>query len=144
MAMEVCYMAVQGDRYATVDASVVDLPINSLGNASFGGPVGDGQSVLITAYWSYDPETDSGGFSGVSWFGSSNNSPVTGQQDSAINTYLTQLYDSTATEGGDAVAAVTNYVNNTLFDGWTQAELTGLINEYLSGAISAPGCFRLG
>ena len=138
-------MAVQGDRYATVDATALDLPTNSLGNSSFGGPIGEDLSAEITAYWSYNPENDSGGFSGESWFGmETTNSPVSGQADGAVNAELTSRYDEAVNNGRDGQEAVSEYVNSTILAGWTDAHLTGIINDYLNNRISAPGCFVVG
>ena len=138
-------MAVQGDRYATVDASAIDLPMNSLGESSFGGPAGGGSTTTITAYWSYDPDTDTSGFSGISWFGTvTSNSPVSGQADDSINATLTSIYDEAVATGQDGVAAVTNYVTSNVFGAWDNNKLTALVNDHLHGTISAPGCFSVG
>lgn len=144
-------MAIQGEIYKTVDASVVNGGISTMALSGDGGrlefPVPGLGTIEITVHWMYDPETDKSGFSGTSWYGTDEDysmySPVPGKADDTINTELSTIYDSKASNPAEAEAAVREYVQGML-EGWPESSMVTLAGAAMGQYISAgEGCFKM-
>lgn len=89
---------VNGETYATVAASVVDGGVNTL---AFSGqtPIAGDEELQVVIQWNYDPSSEIGGISGVSWFIGEPYSPITGySNDVEFNKDLATMPSTEAQE----------------------------------------------
>ena len=92
---------VNGETYATVAASVVDGGVNTLAFSGQTSIAGD-EELKVVIQWNYDPSSEKGGISGVSWFIEQSYSPITGYStDEEFNKDLANMSSTEAKEKVD-------------------------------------------
>lgn len=128
-------MAVTGEAYVTLEASVVNNGVSTLAISGNQPVAGSGNFVVVIS-WRFDPASGTGGITGVSWFINDPNSPAYPAlsehgSEVAFNSYLANLEE-------DALRA---YVGD-LFsaDNWTAEERVAFYNTYCSEISQVPGC----
>ena len=128
-------MAVTGEAYVTLEASVVNNGVSTLAISGNQPVAGDGSFVVVIS-WRFDPTSVTGGITGVSWFITDPNSPaypVLSQygNDAAFNSYLTGLDEE----------ALRAYVGDLFSEiNWSAEERVAFYNTYCSETSQVPGC----
>lgn len=84
-------MAITGEVYGTVEASVANYGIATL-SISGGTPIEGSESGDFYIQWQYDPESSDNGISGHGWFIGDPNAPTYGYDSNvALESYLSSL-----------------------------------------------------
>lgn len=99
-------MAIQGETYATIDASVANSGMSTL-SISGNTPITGDAGLSVVIRWSFNPETAKGGITGTEWYIGNSYSPITGYpNDEEFN----QLLSTMSSE--EAKTLVDSYFSN--------------------------------
>lgn len=100
-------MAIHGEVYTTIKAEAVNPGIRTMAISGQTDVIGN-ETLTVVIHWSYDPNSGTGGITGVSWYIGEDYSPIPAEMgytsDEDLNNYLKQLSTD------EIINTITNYM----------------------------------